>query len=71
MSNVIFKGVVSCSRCGHDHPELEFKPLVGRPMVDSDGVVWTHWTICPETGDPIMARKLDPADPQTLEPEQA
>ena len=42
--------VGNCARCGKDHKALTFLRL-GRP-IDED----THWSICPETGEPILLR---------------
>jgi hypothetical protein len=48
--------VNGCARCGDDHRlpfyELERAMRTGR-------LVWTHWTLCPSTGEPIMMRFVE------------
>lgn len=41
--------VKGCARCGGDH-ELVFRHLAQA----SDN--WTHWSVCPTTGEPVMMR---------------
>jgi hypothetical protein len=43
--------VEKCARCGGDHDEpLNFVPL------DRPNEAWTHWTMCPNSRQPIMLR---------------
>jgi len=49
----LFLHVRGCNRCARDHAELPFL-LLQRPMMDRDGVCWTHWATCPTTGEPIL-----------------
>jgi len=43
--------VEKCARCGGDHDEpLTFVPL------DRPNEAWTHWTMCPNSRQPIMLR---------------
>lgn len=43
--------VEKCARCGGDHDEpLTFAPL------DRPNEAWTHWTMCPNSRQPIMLR---------------
>lgn len=51
--------VTGCSRCGGEHREVKFLPFVKPPSYL--GLTWTHWAICPETGDPVMLRPAEPA----------
>lgn len=44
-----------CARCDQDHENLEFKRFV-RPIEDEDGTLWNYWSLCPNTGDPILLR---------------
>lgn len=45
-----------CARCGLNHTGLVWVPF-SRPPTGPDGVVWTHWAICPVSGDPILMRR--------------
>jgi hypothetical protein len=46
--------VNQCARCGENHPPLSFKRAYLTPD-DSPGILaWTHWALCPTTGDPIL-----------------
>lgn len=42
--------IVSCARCGGNHPKLDFKKLT-RPNGE-----WTHWAKCPYLGEPVMLK---------------
>ena len=42
--------VDDCPRCHKAHSSLEFWELT----FPSD--LWTHWAICPETGEPVMMK---------------
>lgn len=45
---VLVQELRSCVRCGETHAMLSFK---GADRTDG---TWTHWTLCPRTGDPIL-----------------
>ncbi len=64
MGNILFT-VARCSACGRRHERLEFKALT-YPVHDDAGEAWTHWAVCPFTGEMIFiraeARRL--ADPE-------
>lgn len=53
--------LIGCARChGDGHERLVFKELthpVTFPGVD--GVVATHWALCPTTNEPILWGKVD------------
>lgn len=51
MKDKFLGGVDNCPRCGGRHGGLTFLPFK-RPMVA--GVAFTHWTFCPETGEPML-----------------
>lgn len=46
-----------CARCGQDHDEVEWFKF-DRAIDDHEdgGGEWTHWGICPNSGDPILMR---------------
>ncbi len=52
---MLVQSIFQCARCGGTHVELEFK-LLHNLIVDNDGTVWNYWTLCPETGEPILLR---------------
>ena len=45
--------VENCARCGTGHKDIKFAKLK-RACAS-----WTHWAICPETGEPIMLKVVD------------
>lgn len=49
-----------CARCGGHHEDLELKkfenPVVWTCPEDGTETVDTHYGICPETGEPLLAR---------------
>ena len=49
-----------CARCGPDTPHpsdsLEFHAFTNAPIEDTDGTVWTHWALCPITGEPVLLK---------------
>ncbi len=47
LKKTITTDVGNCSRCGGDHSQLLFTPLKRRSA-------YSHWTTCPETGEPIV-----------------
>lgn len=46
--------IESCARCGEDHHGLDFTRF-NRQMDE-----WTHWALCPTTGEPIELRICEP-----------
>ena len=50
-----------CARCRKDHL-VTFMQLNGEPIEDGDGTEWTHWGICPNTGDPVLMRIISLKD---------
>ena len=52
--------VSNCARCEGNHDDLPFTRFE-RPIVDQGepGYTWTHWSICPTSGDPILLRRGD------------
>lgn len=59
--------VIRCARCGQDHPseaeprEIEFKRF-RRPIRENDGTIWTHWGLCPVTGEPVLLLMRETSD---------
>jgi len=52
---------VACARCWRPtelrmHEGIEWKPFT-HPIQDDSGIVWTHFALCPENGEPILMRK--------------
>lgn len=49
-------GIKNCARCGEDHPDVQIATAFLRPFAppEANGKAWTHWTICPVSGDPIL-----------------
>jgi len=45
-------GITMCPRCKGAHvlPTKKFTS----PLIDANGIMWTHWSTCPTTGDPIL-----------------
>lgn len=52
---IISAPVIHCARCGENHAVIEFKKLQ-RPVIDSDGTEYAHWSMCPNTHEPILMR---------------
>lgn len=48
----VVRSVRNCARCGADHSRMTFTKLrtPGQPPHPR----WTHWAVCPATGEPIM-----------------
>lgn len=78
----IFK-LENCARCGGIHENLVAKPFE-RPVeleFGTDTIIYSHWTMCPATQDPILVgiRETHPAyDPavelrhnQRINPDEA
>jgi len=42
-----------CARCGGDHDGMTFLKLL-RPVVLDGKLLATHWTLCPDTGQPTL-----------------
>ena len=57
-SNVVCVDVRSCARCQGDHDKLTFKELTYYVFTDGsfgdEDVLFTHWALCPDNGEPIM-----------------
>lgn len=52
-TNGLFRVSISrCARCGKNHTEIEFKKF--NNPVEINDLVYTHWGICPTTGEPIL-----------------
>lgn len=51
--------VTGCARCGANHTKLRFKQAKN-PIIDEDGTTWEWWALCPNTGDPVLLRILEP-----------
>ena len=65
MARVITTAVRSCARCGGNHEPRDYQPLQ-RPMEPVEGEVgptWTHWALCPTTGEPVLMTVADPGTP--------
>jgi len=53
--DVVFVNVITCPRCGdHQHSKLKFETFIKTPITAPDGSVFTHYAICPITGEPIL-----------------
>jgi len=49
--------VLSCARCGKDHPRVLFKKFTRPVKDDSEGILssaYTHWGMCPNKKEPIL-----------------
>jgi hypothetical protein len=54
----IVQTITGCARChGEGHEELRFRKLRYSHPGGDHPVQWTHWAICPATGEPILFRK--------------
>ena len=42
-----------CPRCGERHENLHFEPLK-KPVITDLKDKYTHWALCPKTGEPII-----------------
>lgn len=42
--------IIECARCGENHIELEFFKFNKKPTKFN----YTHWALCPSTGEPIL-----------------
>ncbi len=45
-----------CARCGGEHRNLAFLELKRPFMGGNRSVLFTHWCLCPTTGEPILNR---------------
>lgn len=43
-----------CGRCHRDHKQMVFMKFVKHPPTDSGGQTYTHWGLCPNTGEPVF-----------------
>lgn len=60
--------VTGCARCGANHTKLRFKQAKN-PIIGEDGTTWEWWALCPNTGDPVLLRILEPkAKEEPVEP---
>jgi len=48
----IITEVRNCARCGKYHDSVTFT-LLQQP-VNSNGIVYSYWGTCPNTGEPIL-----------------
>ena len=46
--------VNGCARCGQTHVNIVFKRFKNGPILRT----YTHWALCPETGEPIIMYEL-------------
>ena len=46
--------IVGCARCGGIHPDIKFYPFTWPPSTTA-----THFAICPETHEPILAYSVN------------
>lgn len=49
--------VRSCARCDQDH-NVNWKEFT-HPHEDLSGEAWTHWTLCPNNGEPILMMEVN------------
>jgi len=47
-TNQVTVSIARCARCGQNHKNLIFKRFESPPDE------WTHWALCPKTGEPIL-----------------
>lgn len=57
MNNNLIIDVKDCARCGQNHEQMEAKPFTN-PVNDTDGAPWTHWFLCPVTGEPVLVQQI-------------
>ena len=63
LSNVdmVVEAVKDCARCGGEHERLIFTPFTrGRPDR------YSHWCLCPASGEPILYREENDAGAQVI-----
>jgi hypothetical protein len=53
--------VVNCARCDTTHESLVFKRFLS-PVRRCDTLLYTHWSICPVTREPILLRVTEEAN---------
>ena len=53
--------LTKCARCGGTHENLLFRKL-RRPHVDGLNEAWTHWALCPVSGEPILMLREKPKE---------
>lgn len=49
--------VPACDRCGQGHIDIDEQLIPGK-AVYVNGLRMTHWFTCPETGAPVMVRRV-------------
>lgn len=61
--------IIHCARCGENHDGLDFLPFTEPVEYDPVSKVilhceiqFTHWALCPTTGEPILMQVLDDTD---------
>lgn len=52
-----YSDVGSCPRCSQRHEEMKFVRLHQTTKPE-----WTHWALCPGTGEPLFARTSTPVN---------
>ena len=62
----LFVTVRDCARCGGTHVHMAFQKL--QLAGQAPGSEWSHWTSCPETGEPIMLAIVEDTMPQQQPP---
>jgi hypothetical protein len=68
MGDNIITTVEGCARCGGKHADLDFKPFSQNSIKDSDGADWTHWALCPATGEPLILQVVQTDQIVYIEP---
>lgn len=58
--------VAGCARCGQTHEGVEFREFIGRPFIDCDNSIWTHWAQCPTNHEPILMRITYASNPSAV-----
>ena len=67
--------IYNCARCGQDHKQMEFKPLVSpvRHHI-TEQVESTHWAMCPNSLQPVLCLAsstlgiVEKSDPEEILP---
>jgi hypothetical protein len=59
--------IYHCARCGETHKKLRFKQAVN-PIISEDGTTWEWWALCPNTGDPVLMRIVEPKAKEEVKP---
>jgi hypothetical protein len=55
---VLYNNAIGCPRCGADqnHNNLRFQTFLNNAIIAPDGTVFTHFSMCPMTYEPILMR---------------